>query len=81
MDKKLASTTGILFVNVWIVNDVYPIAYHMEIIAGTFEKIDVYTSAFLGVGSKANVHDTVKSNIGSLVDKLAIAFFKARGEL
>ena len=80
-DKKIAPTIGLIHIQVWTVGDDYPVAYHISINAGNLNNVRVYTEAYLGFGSKSNVPDTVKESISSLIDDLAIAFFKARGEL
>ena len=80
-DKNKAKTIGSIVVRVWIVGDSYPIVYHMEIIAGTFEKMTAYTNAVLGYDLKRNVPDKVRITIGEFVKELAIKLFKARGEL
>lgn len=79
-DKKIAPTIGLIHIQVWTVGDDYPIAYHISINAGNLSNAREYTGAYLGYGSKSNVPDTVKESISSFIDKLAIAFFKARGE-
>jgi len=80
-NKAIAPTIGNLIIKVWIVGDDYPIAYHIELIAGSFENMNNYKNAVLGYGSKSNVPDTVKKTIGQCVEEFAVIFFKARGEL
>jgi hypothetical protein len=80
LDDQFGPAVGRVVITVWIVGDDYPIAYHMEIVAGTIEEREIYTNSVLGYGSKQNVPDTVKSQIGKFVEELAIVFFKARGE-
>jgi len=80
-DKEKAKRTGNIHVKVWTVGDDYPIAYHIGISAGNLANPRNYETAFLGYGSKQNVPDSVRESISQLIDDLAVAFFKARGEL
>jgi hypothetical protein len=80
-DEGYMSSTGMLFVQVWITGTDYPVAYHIEISAGSLKNPEQYETAVLGYGSKDNVPDVVKKAINDMVEQLAITFFKARGEL
>lgn len=79
-DEVLQSMTGVIIVNVWIVGTNYPIAYHIETTAGSLAEMS-YENAVLGYGSSENVPDHVKKTINDMVEGLAIAFYKTRGEL
>jgi hypothetical protein len=80
-DKEKAKKTGNIHVKVWTVGDDYPIAYHIAINAGNLTSGREYETAILGYGSKSNVPNSVRESISQLIDDLAVAFFKARGEL
>ena len=80
-DKAEAKKTGSLRFTVWVVGDDYPIAYHVKCDAGNFRDFSIWSRAFLGYGSKKNVPSTIKKALNDLIEKLAIDFFKARGEL
>lgn len=75
------SKIGSLACRVWIVGDDYPIAYHIKCQAGTFKDFDIWKDEALGFGSKSNVPEDVKKYLGEMIEKCAITFFKARGEL
>lgn len=72
---------GRVYVKVWTIGDDFPIAYHVSLTAGTYEKYRIYTDAVLGYGSKKNVPDSIKGSISKMIDRFAISFFKARDEL
>jgi hypothetical protein len=81
LDKEKAKRIGSIYVEVWTVGDDYPIAYHIKINAGNFFNGREYENAILGYGSKQTVPDSIRKSISQLIDDLAVAFFKARGEL
>ncbi|MCG9738594.1 hypothetical protein L1D32_10545 [Shewanella insulae] len=72
---------GDISIKVWTVGDDYPIAFHIEIGAGNYSNLGQYKTAILGYSSKQKIAESVKQSISDLVDDLAVAFFKARGEL
>ncbi len=81
-DEKAKS--GKIHVHVWTVGDDYPIAFHIEMQADNMSAgyaEYAYEHEILGYGSKQNVPDSVRESISKLMDNLAVAFFKARGEL
>ncbi len=80
-DKEMQKKIGTIHVKVWTVGDEFPIAYHIAINSGNFERARQYETAILGYGSKRNVPESVRQSITELVEELAVAFFKARGEL
>lgn len=83
LDLKEHKKIGFLLFTVWVVGDVYPIAYHVDSRMGNmlygFDKGAV-SKAVLGCGSKSNVPDAIKDSIKNLVEGMAITFFKARGK-
>jgi hypothetical protein len=80
LDKEKAKKNGSIIVKIWTVGDDYPIAYHIEIGAGNLTNSWEYKTAMLGYGSKNNVPNSIRESISKLIDELAVAFFKARGE-
>lgn len=82
LDLEEHKQIGFLLFTVWVVGDVYPIAYHVDSLMGNmlygFNKGAV-SKAVLGCGSRSNVPDAIKNSIKNLVEGLAITFFKARG--
>ncbi len=82
LDLEEHKKIGFLLFTVWVVGDVYPIAYHVDSLMGNmlygFNKGAV-SKAVLGCGSRSNVPDAIKNSIKNLVEGLAITFFKARG--
>lgn len=80
-DKELAQKVGIIYMKVWIVGDDYPIAYHLSFDAGNLSSVRFYEDALLGYGNRENVPETVKKTIDQFVERVAITFFKVRGDL
>src|SRR5690554_834144 len=80
-DKDEARKIGNIHLKVWTVGDDYPVAYHIAINAGNLDSGSEYENTHLGYGSKGNVPESVRESISQLIDDLAVAFFKARGEL
>lgn len=80
-DDDFSGRIGSLVATVWIVGTDYPIAYHIELRAGSFNSAREYSDAALGYGSKENVPATVKTALSDMMDDLAITFLKVRGEL
>ena len=74
---------GFIGLTVWVVGNNYPVAYYIRC---TFENFTECNSLMnelstLGYGSKDNVPDRIKKFIGEYIEKFAIDFYKARGEL
>ena len=81
-DKKIAPTIGSIQIKIWTGGEEhYPIAIHIKLSTGNLPDSDDYVDEYLGTGSKSSIPTTVKKDISTMIDKLAIAFFKARGEL
>ncbi len=72
---------GWLTVTVWVTGDDFPVAYHLTVQAGHPGNTDSWEDAVLGYGSKENVPGQVKKNVDELIEKLAIDFYKARGQM
>lgn len=81
LDDTTRKQYGFIDVEVWVVGDDYPIAYHIELDAGTWAKPSIYTDAALGYGNKSSVPKTAREIISGMVERLAIKFFAIRGEL
>ena len=80
-DKAKGEKVGQIWFTIWAVGDDYPIAYYIRCTAGNYDRNDIWKNEVLGYGSKNNVPDTVKKAIDLMMEKLAIDFFKARGEM
>lgn len=80
-DMKSKEKVGMLWCGVWTVGDNYPVAYHVECTAGSFEQPRILSEAILGYGNKRNVPETIKKSIDDLVSQFAIQFYKTRGEM
>lgn len=76
-----AKKIGSISFTVWVVGKDYPIAYHLKCEAGHFRNFSIWSQAILGYGSKENVPDLIKKYLNEMIERLAIDFFKARGEL
>jgi hypothetical protein len=84
LDLKEHKKIGFLWFTVWVVGDVYPIAYHVDSRMGNMlYGVDkgAVSKAVLGCGSRSNVPDAIKDSIKNLVEGMAITFFKARGKM
>jgi hypothetical protein len=81
LEKSISPTIGRIVVSVWVVGTDYPVAFHIEIQAGSLNKFDIYEKAILGYGSKNNVPNTIKKVIGDLIEAFAIKFYKVRSEI
>lgn len=78
---EMRSERGDISITVWTVGDDYPISFHLEISAGNYSNLGQYKTAILGYSSKSKIQNSVKESISTLLDDLAISFFKARGEI
>ncbi|MEW6325833.1 MAG: hypothetical protein AB1515_10665, partial [Nitrospirota bacterium] len=72
---------GWLTVNVWIVGNDFPVAYHLTVKAGHSGNTDFWEDAVLGYSSKEDVPGQIKKSIDEMIEKLAVDFYKVRGEL
>lgn len=83
--KSFKQQVGSLHLNVWVVGDNYPVAYHLRYVFFTSDYSEgdssIWDTKWLGYGSKDNISDIIKSNIDKTIQDLAILFFKVRGEL
>lgn len=75
---------GFLTCDVWTVGEEFVVAYHVDCNAGHYlsNKVlgTVWNHALLGYGPKDQIPDTIHRGLRNLIQKLAVAFFKARGE-
>lgn len=77
-DKRV----GYIILFVWVVGDNYPVVYHLGCRFHLSQDSSIiWKDARLGYGSKDKVPDTIKKNINEMIEKLAILFYKVRGEL
>ena len=76
-----AKKIGCIRFLVWVVGVDYPIAYYVKCEAGNFKNFLIWSDAVLGYGSKENVPDSIRKSLNEMIERLAIDFFKARGEL
>lgn len=62
----------------------YPVAFHVQCTVcdyyPSFTAI-IWDNDILGFATKSNISDRIKGSINTLIERLAIDFFKARGEL
>ena len=83
---------GYISLEIWTVGHDYPIAFHVSCKSGSIRHYHfiesglacspiIWEKAFLGYGSKDSVPDDIRNSVESLIEKLAIVFFKVRGEL
>jgi len=74
---------GWIVCRIWTVGEDYPIAIYYKFTAGNFSRLGDagWETEYLGVVSKNNVRDQIKSKISEAIESLAIEFFKSRGEL
>ncbi len=79
---------GYISTRVWVLGDSYPVIFHIlvrfkivAVINGSMEVRKIASEEMLGSGTRDTVADTIKNEIGNLVEKLAITFYKVRGEL
>jgi hypothetical protein len=82
-NEMIKKKIGMIIVTIWAVGDNYPIAYHVELKAKCLgsDALDTYEDAYLGYSYKAKIKGSIRKSIEDLVEKFAIIFFKARGEL
>jgi hypothetical protein len=82
-DKYKPEQIGHIKLRVWVIGVKYPVIYHIkcELWDRSLTEFQIYEHEMLGCGSKDTVPDTVKKSIDTMVEKLAIDFYKARGEL
>lgn len=72
---------GRLWFSVLVVGDDYPIAYHIQCVAGSYGSGPIWSGGKIGYGSKKTVPDTIKEAISKLTEELAIDFFKVSDEM
>lgn len=72
---------GGISVRIWTVGDSHPIAYHLKVRSGPLSHMSVFEEERLGYGSRENVRQSIRESINKIAEDLAIAFFKARGDL
>jgi hypothetical protein len=80
MNKK---EIGFIYADIWAVGEDYPIAFHIKLVAGCWEKVyrPAFEHEYLGVTSEELITQKLKKGIGILLEDFAITFFKARGEM
>lgn len=83
---------GYILFNIFTVGDDYPIAYHVRCKVGHIKDMPILESGLhcspiiwenevLGFCSKKHLPDAIKKILSETIEKLAVDFFKARGEL
>ena len=84
-DKYMDKQIGYISLRVWVVGNNYPISYHLKF---SFFHNDssqtqnmIWDNEWLGAETRAGIHGTVKKCIDEAIEKLAILFYKVRGEL
>ena len=84
-DKELKTLStekiGVISCRVWVVGENYPLAYHVKCDEGNFKNSAIWSDEVLGYGAKSNSQETVKKSINEMMEKLALTYFKVKGEL
>ena len=80
-DDAKAKKVGVISCRVWVVGNNYPVAYHVRCDEGNYKNLSIWSDEILGYGSKPNLPETVKRSISEMMEKLAIIYFKVRGEM
>jgi hypothetical protein len=62
---------GTIHITVWTIGEEYPVAFHIQLIAGNCEYRLLYNSEFLGYYSKNNMPHTVRNIISESIDDFA----------
>jgi hypothetical protein len=88
-DENIFNKVGVIKIRVWTVhrdfseNDIIvPVAYHVRLASGYMASPQFdYNQEYLGWCLKENTNKTIKEVISQFVERFAITFFKARGEM
>ena len=81
LDPAYARTVGLINFRIWVAGDTYPMPTHIKWAIGNWENPDIYSSEFLGVQSEETIEKQIKLSIDHILEDMARAFFKLRGEL
>ncbi len=76
-----ADKVGSIWFRVWIVGESFPMAYYIECRAGTYESFEIWRDEALGFCDVKEIKTVIKQEIASMMERLAIIFFKVRGEI
>ncbi len=92
--KYTGKQQGGISLRIWISGDNYPVAYHLKYKFFNYEyryhqsrpkgvrvNDSIWEHEILGIGLKENVSDLIKESIDDVIPKLAILFYKVRGEI
>jgi len=72
---------GVIYLKIITEGVEYPIAYWVELNVGNDANWNVYEHGKLGYCDKNSIVNEIKGAITGLMERFAIAFFKARGEM
>jgi len=75
-----AKKNGTIIITVWTVGEDNPVAYHIQLLAGTLVDRKLYDNQVLGYDSKKNMPYIVRNTISDLIDDFAIFLLKNRDE-
>ena len=83
--KERLSQLGYLTCEVWTVGEEYIVAYHLDCNAGSYfmpgRPDTLWNRAILGYGPKGEVSDAVREGLQSMVEQLAVTYYKVRAEV
>ncbi len=80
-DAAKARAVGVFSCRIWVVGNNYPIAYHVKCEGGNPNNFSIWSDEVLGYGSKSNFPEAVRKSISEMMEKLALIYFKIRGEI
>ncbi len=80
-EEEQAKKVGSIWFRVWTVGDDFPIAYYVECRAGSYKNYELWHQEALGCSDIKGIKQIIRNEITRMIESLAIAFFKARGEI
>ncbi|MBN2395469.1 MAG: hypothetical protein JXC36_03280 [Candidatus Atribacteria bacterium] len=80
-EEEKAKKVGSIWCRVWIVGEIYPIAYYIECKAGNYDHYEMWSDEVLGYCNEKEINQIVRNEINRMIENLAIVFFKVRGEI
>ena len=80
-EKEQEKKLGIISIRMLTSGYAYPIACHITFTGGSLQDLKSYQIEFSGTVSRQTIKEKVKIAINEAMEGMAIAFFKARGEL
>jgi hypothetical protein len=80
-EEEQAKKVGSIWFRVWTTGDDFPIAYYVECRAGSYKNYELWHQEALGCSDIKGIKQIIRNEITRMIESLAIAFFKARGEI